>query len=85
MMKVIPAIVSILIVGLFLVSKLLPYKDKLSAKYRKVFDFLNKIFSPIFNLLKQVVKPVQVGAGLFVDMSQIVLLAFLLLLLIFLK
>ena len=70
-----------LIIGLFLYSKLLPYKDKLNPQYKKTFDFFNSIFSPIFDVLKSIAKPFQVGIGLSVDMSQIILLVFLLLLL----
>ena len=68
----------VLIVGLFLYSKLLPYKDKLNNQYRGIFNFFNSIFSPIFNFLKTIVKPFQVGVGLSVDMTQIVLLIILL-------
>ena len=81
MIKLIPILINILIVGLFLYSKLLPYKDKLNPQYRKIFDFFNSIFSPIFNFLKNIVKPFQVGLGLSVDMSQIVLLIIFLMLL----
>jgi hypothetical protein len=80
-MKVFPIVINILIVGLFLYSKLLPYKDKLNPQYRKIFDFFNSLFTPIFNFLKKMIKPFQVGFGLFVDMTQIVLLIILLLLL----
>ena len=69
-----PILLSLLIVGLFLYSKLLPYKDKLNPQYKKIFDFFNSIFTPIFNFLKNLVKPFQVGIGLSVDMSQIILL-----------
>lgn len=81
MIKLIPILINILIVGLFLYSKLLPYKDKLNTQYKKIFDFFNSIFSPIFNFLKNIVKPFQVGLGLSVDMSQIVLLIFFLMIL----
>lgn len=81
MSKLIPILISILIVGLFLYSKLLPYKDKLNPQYKKIFDFFNSIFTPIFNFLKNIVKPFQVGIGLSVDMSQIVLLIIFLMLL----
>lgn len=70
--------IHVLIVGLFLYSKLLPYKDKLNPQYRTIFDFFNSIFAPIFGFLKNIVKPFQVGLGLAVDMSQIVLLIILL-------
>ena len=74
MSRLMPILLSLLIVGLFLYSKLLPYKDKLNPQYKKIFDFFNSIFTPIFNFLKNLVKPFQVGIGLSVDMSQIVLL-----------
>ncbi|SMO63323.1 hypothetical protein SAMN06265349_102940 [Flavobacterium resistens] len=76
--------INILIVGLFLYSKLLPYKDKLNPQYKTIFDFFNSIFSPIFNFLKSFVKPFQVGVGLAVDMTQIILLIIFLMLLKFL-
>ena len=72
---------NVLIVGLFLYSKLLPYKDKLSPKYKKVFSFFDSIFNPIFNLLKKVFTPYPVGGGVGVDMTQIVLLVLLLIIL----
>ncbi|MBK7883094.1 MAG: YggT family protein [Chitinophagaceae bacterium] len=72
--------ICILIVGLFLYSKLLPYKDRLNDKYKKLFNFFNTIFNPVLNFLKSVVKPFQVGQSLSVDMTQIVLLILLLLL-----
>lgn len=83
-MHIIKIIIQILIVGLFLYSKLLPYKDKLNPQYRNIFDFFNSIFSPAFNFLKTIIKPFQVGVGLAVDMTQIVLLLIFLMLLNFL-
>jgi hypothetical protein len=67
-------IANIFIVGLFLYSKLLPYKDKLNNQYKGIFNFFNAVFSPILNFLKRFIKPFQVGQGLSVDMTQIVLL-----------
>ena len=81
MIKMIPILMNILIDGLFLYSKLLPYKDKLNPQFKKIFDFFNSLFSPIFNFLKNIIKPFQVGLGLSVDMSQIVLLIIFLILL----
>ena len=83
-MILIKIFINVLIVGLFLYSKLLPYKDKLNPQYKSIFDFFNSIFTPIFNFLKNMVKPFQVGVGLAVDMTQIVLLIIFLLLLKFL-
>ena len=81
MIIIIPVLINILIIGLFLYSKLLPHKDKLNPNYKKIFDFFNRIFSPIFNFFKRLIKPFQVGIGLYVDMSQIVLLIIFLMLL----
>lgn len=67
-------IANIFIVGLFLYSKLLPYKDKLNNQYKGIFNFFNAVFSPILNFLKRFIKPFQVGQGLSVDMTQIILL-----------
>jgi hypothetical protein len=67
-------IANIFIIGLFLYSKLLPYKDKLNNQYKGIFNFFNAVFSPILNFLKSFIKPFQVGQGLSVDMTQIVLL-----------
>lgn len=72
---------NITIIGLFLYSKLLPYKDKLNPQYKKIFDFFNSIFSPIFDILRSFAKPFQVGIGLSIDMTQIILLFILLLIL----
>jgi uncharacterized protein YggT (Ycf19 family) len=71
-------LLNVLIIGLFLYSKLLPYKDKLNNQYKGIFNFSNSIFGPILNFLKDFIKPFQVGVGLSVDMSQIVLLIILL-------
>ena len=78
---IIRILLNVLIVGLFLYSKLLPYKDRLDQRYKGTFEFFSKIFNPILNFLRGVFKPTQVGSGLSVDMSQIVLLVVLLLLL----
>lgn len=67
-------LINIFIVGLFLYSKLLPYKDKLNNRYKGIFNFFNNVFSPVLNFLRKFIKPFQVGQGLAVDMTQIVLL-----------
>lgn len=69
-----------LIVALFLYSKLTPYKAKLTGKYRAAFQFFEQIFRPMLNLLQKIAKPAQVGSGIAVDMSQVVLLIILLIL-----
>lgn len=74
-------ILNLLIVGLFVYSKLTPHKARLEGNYLKTYNFFEKIFEPVLNLLRSIAKPVQVGTGLAVDMSQILLLLILLLLL----
>jgi hypothetical protein len=69
------------IIGLFLYSKLLPHRANLSSKYNGTFNFFNGVFTPILNFLNKYIKPFQVGYGLSVDMTQIVLLIFFLFLL----
>ena len=70
-----------LIIGLFLYSKLLPFKDKLNDKYIRVFNFFDSIFTPVLNFLKRFIKPFQVGQGLSVDLTHIIILIVLLILL----
>jgi hypothetical protein len=70
-------ILIVLIVGLFLYSKLLPYKDKLDLKYQRIFNFFNSIYQPILSFLKGLIKPLKVGNGISVDMAQVVLLVIL--------
>lgn len=65
--------ISILIIGLFLYSKLLPHKNRLTGYYLKMFELFESVFNPILNLLRKFFKPTQVGNGLTVDMSHIVL------------
>ena len=73
--------VNVLIIGLFLYSKLNPYKDRLTGNFLNIYNFFNNIFTPILTLLKKIAKPFQVGNGIAVDMSQIILLLLLLIIL----
>lgn len=72
-------IINILIVGLFLYSKLLPYEERLTGQYKQTFNFFKSIFKPVLSLFSGI-KPFQVGTGLSVDMTQILLLIILLVL-----
>lgn len=74
MKLIIYVLVNVLIVGLFLYSKLLPHKARLAGSYLKIFNFFEAIFNPLLNLLKKIAQPAQVGNGIAVDMSQIILL-----------
>jgi len=69
---------NIFVVGLFLYSKLLPYRDKLENQFKSAFDFFSRVFEPVLNFLKRFFTPFQVGQGIAVDMTQIVLLLILL-------
>ncbi len=81
-MIILKLVLEILIVGLFLYSKLTPYKDRLNVNHKKVYNFFNSIFKPILSFLSRFFKPFTVGVGLSVDMTQIVLLVIMLMLMI---
>lgn len=78
-------VLEILIVGLFLYSKLTPYKDRLDVKYKKVYNFFNSLFTPIFSFLGKFFKPIKVGVGLSIDLTQIFLLIILLLIILIIQ
>jgi len=67
-----------LIVGLFLYSKLTPHKDRLTGGYLKTYNFFDAIFKPILAIFRPIAPPAQVGNGIAVDMSQIILIIILL-------
>ena len=73
-------LINVLIVGLFLFSKLLPYKDRLDSNNKDVLGLFENIFTPLSKALGSFIKPFQVGQGLSLDMTQIVLLILLLVL-----
>lgn len=83
MKTILPIVLNGFIIGLFLYSKLLPYKDKLNNQYKGIFNFFNSLFTPVLTFLKKFIKPFQVGQGLSVDLTQIILLILLLILLSF--
>lgn len=78
-------IVNVLILALFLYSKLTPYKAQLTGKYQSVFLFFEKVFEPILNLLRKIANPVKIGNGIAVDMSQVILLILFLIILNFIR
>ncbi len=71
-------IINIRIIGLFLYTKLLLHKDKSIKQYKGFFNFFNSVFATILNFLKGFIKPFEVGQGISVDMTQIILLIVLL-------
>lgn len=72
-------IVDVFIIGLFLFSKLVPYKDKLNERYKKVYKFFSNFFDPALTFLRTFAKPFPVGQGISIDLSQVVLLVLFLL------
>ena len=78
-MKLFQILLVILIVSLFLYSKLLPCKDKLNSNDKIFFNLFNSLLTAMFTFLKKNIKQFQVGFGLFVDMSPMVLLVIFLL------
>ena len=78
MRSVISLAASTLILGLFLYFKLLPYSNRLAIKYQAAYTFLEKIYKPILKLAGSFIRPLKVGHGLSIDMSQIALLILLL-------
>lgn len=71
--------------ALFIYSKLTPYKMQLTGKYQSIFLFFEKLFEPILNLLRKIAKPVQVGNGIAVDTSQVIILVLFLIILNFIR
>jgi hypothetical protein len=71
---IVKLILSVFIIGLFLYSKLLPYRLQLKPEFQKIFGFFSSIFEPILKFLKKFIQPFQVGTGISVDMTQILLL-----------
>jgi hypothetical protein len=68
----------ILIVALFLYSKLTPHKNLLDLKYKKIYNAFDLFFKPILAFLGKLFKPFKVGHGLSVDITQIILIIILL-------
>lgn len=72
---------AILIVALFIFSKVNFYENKISIKYKKAYSIIESILKPILDFLKTVFKPFQIGENLFIDTSQIILLILLIIIL----
>jgi YGGT family len=80
MFFIIKILLNFLIIGLFFHSKAALHKEKLDTQYRGYFQFFDNIFSPIFRFLEPMLKPIQIGQGVGLDVKPFVLLAILLLL-----
>jgi hypothetical protein len=72
-------LLDIILIVLIIYSKVSPYRDLLSIDNKNRFQFLEKIISPIFAKLNILVKPVQIGNGIYLDRSHILLMIFLIL------
>jgi hypothetical protein len=72
---------NVLIICLFVYTKLLPHKDKLNLQYKKTFKLFKYVFDPIINFLTKFIPPFQVGQGIALDLTQIILLILLLMVL----
>jgi len=83
MINIIRVVAFLLILGLFIYSKLLPHESKLKPKWGKVFRIIKSIFQPILHLSNKFFHPYQVGYGISIDISQLILLIILLIILIF--
>ncbi len=81
MIHIIKLIVSISIIGLFVYSKLHVHENRLSPSFMRIYKPFKDILSSILLFLNKFFKPYRVGNGLFIDMSQIVLLIALLVIL----
>ena len=79
------AALSFLIIGLFLYSKLIPYKNNLTGRYLSIYNIFHKIFNPILSFLKKRTIPYKVGNGIAIDLSPVILLALLIINLILLR
>jgi len=76
---------SIMIIGLFLYSKLIPYKSSLTGRYLSTYNIFDKIFNPLLSFLKRRTIPYKIGNGIAIDLSPIILLAVLIINLILLR
>ncbi len=81
MIYIVKLLVSVLIVGLFLYSKLHVHESKLSPSFMKVYQPIKSLLLPILQFLNRFFKPYKIGHGLSIDVSQIVLLIALLIIL----
>lgn len=69
----------LLIIALFLFSKLYAYEARILPKYKKGFGYIILVIKPILKAFSQFFKPHQVGNGIALDTAQFVLLILLLL------
>lgn len=78
---IIKLIATILIILIFIYSKLKVHENLLFSKYKSYFKQIKKIIAPVLGFLDSFFKPIKIGNNLFIDSSQFVLLVLLLLIL----
>lgn len=71
-------LICILIIGLFLYTRLTPYKARLSGKVLTLYELFYKIFYPIESFIKSKFTPLRIGNGISIDLSQLLILIVLL-------
>ena len=64
-------------------EKSIPYKDRLKPDYKKVFIFIDKLFSPVLNIINKVIPPLNIGTNIGLSFGSFILVLFLLICLIF--
>lgn len=78
---IVKLVIVVLILLIFIYSKIKSYQDQLFPKYKSALITIRKIIEPILNILNSFCKPIKIGDRIFIDSSQFVLLLLLLLLL----
>mgnify|MGYP000197474297 CR=1 FL=1 len=77
-MSILKIFIFILILSLFIYSKVNSYESQISVKYKKVYSIIKSVLKPILDVLNSIFKPYQIGNNLYIDTSQIILLILLL-------
>ena len=70
-----------MVLFLFVYGKLNAYETHISPKYSKLYNVIKSIYKPVLKFLGPFFKPFKVGEGVFLDMTQIMVLIILLLIL----
>lgn len=79
MISLLKVFATLMIVALFIYSKVNIHENLISQKFTKPYSIIKSILKPILDLLKKIFRPYQIGRGLSIDTSQICLLIILLL------
>lgn len=73
-------ILDVILIVVIVYSKVSPYRDQLSSDNKNRYQFLEKIISPIFIKINILLKPMQIGNGIYLDLSHFFVMIFLILL-----